>query len=223
MVMVRVTDRPLPGKPRASKPNPLWTVPKLWPDGECFILGGGPSLKLIDIERLRGRRVIAVNNAYQLGDWIDVMFYGDCRWHDWHKERLKGFGGLKVTVCPSHTYKGDVKVVERRNSPEGLQSNPSRIAWNRCSGNCAVNLAVHFGVKRIILLGYDMHKVDGQSNWHKDHPSSLNPKHDPYFRFLKPWPFIARDARRMHVEILNATPGSALTDVPVVDPEAVLR
>jgi len=63
--------------PRDSR---LWRVPRLWPGGECFILGGGPSLKDVDMSRLKGHRVIAVNNAFKLADWIDVMFFGDPRW-----------------------------------------------------------------------------------------------------------------------------------------------
>jgi len=208
-------------KQPARKPQPLWTVPKLWPDGECFILGGGPSLAQVDIERLRGSRVIAVNNAYQLADWIDVLFYGDCRWLSSHERRLQYFPGLKVTVCPSHVHKPFVRVVERRNSPQGLQPQPHRLAWNLSSGACAVNLAVHFGVRRIILLGYDMRKIDGNNNWHTTHPTAGIPKHDPYTRFLRPWPFIARDAKQMGVEIINATPGSALGEFPIVDPQEI--
>ena len=59
-----------------TKP-PLWTAPRIWDGGECFILGGGPSLAAVDVGQLRGRRVIAVNQAYKLGDWIDVLFFGD--------------------------------------------------------------------------------------------------------------------------------------------------
>ena len=49
----------------------------MWDGGECFLLGGGPSLHEVDVNRLRGRRVIAINQGYKLGDWIDVLFFGD--------------------------------------------------------------------------------------------------------------------------------------------------
>jgi len=62
--------------PRPEKP-PLWTAPRIWDGGECFILGGGPSLRVEQVSSLQGHRVIAVNQAYKLGNWIDVLFFGD--------------------------------------------------------------------------------------------------------------------------------------------------
>ncbi|MGA4815964.1 hypothetical protein ACPA9J_15885 [Pseudomonas aeruginosa] len=34
-------------------------------------------------------------------------------------------------------------------------------------------MAIARGAKRIILLGYDMQKTNGQSHWHGDHPKGL--------------------------------------------------
>ena len=60
-----------------AKKSDRWTAPRMWDGGECFLLGGGPSLHEVDVNRLRGRRVIAINQGYKLGDWIDVLFFGD--------------------------------------------------------------------------------------------------------------------------------------------------
>jgi len=45
---------------------------------------------------------------------------------------------------------------------------------------------------------------------------------DPYEMFLKPWPYIARDADEIGVKIINATPNSGLKSFPIVDPEEVI-
>ena len=200
--------------------KPIWTVPRIWSNADCFILGGGPSLKEIDVSRLTGSRVIAVNNAYRLGSWIDVLYFGDCRWYNWHKKELLQFAGLKVTTCEQHVDKPGIKVVRRKNAPHGLQTNPAFLGWNLSSGACAINLAVHLGAKRIVLLGYDMRKVEGQCNFHDDYPHSRNK--DPYKRFLVPFPTIAADLKKKHIECLNACPGSALTVFPIVDPGKVV-
>ncbi len=200
----------------------IWTIPKLWPDGECFILGGGPSLKNIDVSRLRGHRVIAVNNAYQLGDFIDVMFFGDCRWFHLHKKQLLSFAGLKLTTCEQHVKYPGIKVVRRKTNINGLSNNPGLLAWNLSSGACAINVATLLGVKRIVLLGFDMQKIDGHSNWHKDHGTSNNPKHNPYRKFMSRFAQIAKSLQSMNVECINATPGSALTEFPIVEPETVM-
>jgi hypothetical protein len=201
-----------------------WRVPRIWPGRTVFILGGGPSLKSVDVDRLRGQRVIAVNNAYKLGAWIDVVFFGDLRWMQWHEDGLRQFPGLKVSAHEGHLSALGralgVRVVRKKNSPEGIFKDPALLAWNANSGACAINLAVHFGAKRIILLGFDMHKVDGQNNWHSEHKNA--PTHDPYMKFLARFPAIAESLKRLGIECINATPGSALTAFPIVDPAEVL-
>lgn len=202
----------------------FWPVPRLWPDRTVFILGGGPSLAGVDVERLRGQRVIAVNNAFKLGRWIDVMYFGDCRWLKWHKEELAKWPGLKVTTCDQHLSNLgldlNIKVVHKKASQTGLFRDPTTLAWNLSSGACAINLATHFGAKRIILLGYDMRKVDDRCNWHVEHPNAE--KHNPYEKFMGRFPAIAQDLSLMGVECVNATPGSALRVFPIVDPETVM-
>lgn len=200
----------------------LWIAPKLWPDGECFILGGGPSLKALDINRLKGRRTIAVNNAYKLADWIDVLFFGDCRWLGAHREALLHWAGLKVTTCERHIGKPGLKVIKKLNRIIGLSSDPGVVAWNLSSGACAINLAVHFGVKRMVLLGFDMQKVDGKTNWHDDYPAPINPRHNPYPRFMGKFPAIAEALKRRKIECINACPDSALEVFPKVAMEDVL-
>ncbi len=212
--------------------NNLWEVPRLWPDGECIILGGGPSLEEVDLSLLEGKRVIAVNNAYELGAW-DAMLFGDCSWPGLtgvdkrpHKDMLLQWAGLKVHCCQGGEKLPGVKTMPRANPPKGSSGsicrNPRKLAWNLSSGACAINLAVHFGVKRIVLLGFDMQAVESKHNWHMDHPHSDRAKFDPYERFRKPFPDIARDLTELGVKCLNATPGSALTLFPVVSLEEVV-
>ena len=209
------------GPSRAGKEGKaFWTAPRMWPGQTVFILGGGPSLQNIDLNRLRESRVIAVNNAYQLAEWIDVVFYGDCRWYENHKDALLNFGGLKVTCCDQHTKLPGIKAIKRRNGTVGLDCNPALIAWNLSSGAAAINLAVHFGAKKIVLLGFDMRKINGRNNWHTSHAEGQD--RDPYARFLATFPPIARDLIALDVECVNATPGSALGVFPIVDPAEVL-
>lgn len=41
------------------------------------------------------------------------------------------------------------------------------------SGAGVMNLAAFLGVKKIIMLGYDMRHTDGKTHWHGDHPKGL--------------------------------------------------
>jgi hypothetical protein len=156
--------------------------------------------------------------VYVPRSWVDVCFFGDCRWFGWHREFLLRFAGLKVTTCEKCDQELGIKVI-KKGKRYGLERQPDRISWNLSSGSCAINLATHFGAKRIVLVGFDM-KTDeeGRANYHEDH-ATPKPKDPPYGHFMKPFPTIANDAKEMGVEILNAAPGSALTLFPFVDLE----
>ena len=54
-----------------------WSIPPEWTGETAFLLGGGPSLKGFNAECLRGRRVIAINNSWELAPWADVLYFCD--------------------------------------------------------------------------------------------------------------------------------------------------
>lgn len=235
MPVVNRIDRQKRQKRHEANWQTYWRVPEIWPNGEVYILGGGPSLNNIDVSRLRGRHVIAVNNAYKLGDWIDVCYFGDWGWYKMHRDALLKFPGLKVTTRRECEHAPGIHLVRKRNSPNGISKNPLIICWNQSSGGCAINLATLLGARRIILFGFDMRAIDNEAsgesinvvhNWHFDHKDSLDKKADrkknTYQGFLKPFDVIARDLMRRNIECINATPGSALTHFPIVEPESVL-
>lgn len=189
-------------------------VPRLW-NGTVFVLGGGPSLKEMDLSSIHDQPVIGVNDAFKLGHWVDVIWFGDSRWYNWNKYYLNYHPGI-VFGCPP-TSKIFPKVIQvDRKEGFGLTSVRHQVVWNKSSGASAINLALHLGAKRVVLLGFDMKVVDGQHNWHNNH------KHFPNTniyekRFLPPFEKIASDAKGLKLEILNATPGSALTLFPMVN------
>ncbi len=188
-----------------------WHCPKFWDGATVFILGGGPSLAKLNLELIHDHRCIGVNNAYQLGNWVDAMWFGDSRWYEWHWKRLLKFGGLKACCVPRLDGFPGIKVFAR-GKVKGIDDRNGRVSWNGNSGASAINFAYHTGARRIVLLGFDMRRVDGQANWHFDHPS---PEKDPYQRFLRCFPDIAKDAKRLGLMILNATPESGLTLFPM--------
>lgn len=200
------------------EPVKLWAVPRIWRDETCYILGGGPSLQNFDMELLSGKHVIAVNNAYQLAPEADVLFWGDCMWHEKHFEALNGFTGLQITVCQRDIEVPEsVKFIKCKYNAYGFSSSRRYLVWNLNAGACAVNLARWLGAKRIFLLGFDMRQIGGSNNWHNDHFTSNKPEFDPYSVYLFAWPHIAMHAKVAKVEIFNATPGSAIKCFPFVE------
>ena len=93
----------------------------------------------------------------------------------------------------------------------GLEADSGGLRHGSNGGYQAINLAYHFGVKRIVLLGYDM-TANGATHWHKGHPTT---KIDEYrrtleFAMLPKFPPIVEPLKAAGVEVINATPGSAL-------------
>lgn len=200
----------------------------MWPGRTVYILGGGPSLNAVDVERLRGERVIACNHAYQKADWIDMMLFADYRFYFDYKESMAKFSGLRVTTNERHHDKPGMLVVRRRNSWKGrvggIVRDPSFVIWNKSTGACAINFAVHLGASRIVLFGFDMRRVevapgDERCNWHETGPTAGNK--NPYKRFLTVFPMIARDLKEFGIECINATPKSAIKEFKIVKPEEV--
>lgn len=207
-----------------------WTPPKIWAGGTAFIIGGGPSLKDMDLTPIHGHHVIGTNNAYQLGSWVDLCWFGDCRWYDWHRDRLLKFAGIKVTCCVRAGGKPGIKGM-KRGKAAGIEKRPGWVSWNGNTGASAINVAYHLGAVKVVLLGFDMRQVGDDCNWHPEHlimnPNSEKKKLENggkscYGRYLRKFPEIAKDAHRLKLEIVNATPGSALPDFPIVELKDVL-
>lgn len=106
----------------------------------------------------------------------------------------------------------------RRVGTRGLRSKwPSAVNWNGSSGASAISFAHHNGAKTIVLYGFDMRRVGGEKNFHRDHHEDSARLH-PFARHLRAFPHIARDAKSMGITVLNATPNSAIPHFPFIDP-----
>ena len=89
-------------------------LPKIWEGQTVFILGGGPSLNDVDLNLIKDRRVIGVNNAYgypvieegktvryEVRDWVDLCWFSDSGWFNNHRKYLELFPGLIAHCNPS--------------------------------------------------------------------------------------------------------------------------
>ncbi len=215
-----------------------WKVPRVWDGGDCWIIGGGPSMldqfgvpqsardavknEEVDVSEygiymkplLHDKHIIAVNAAYKLGDWIDMMFFGDMKFFKQFRRDLADFKGLKITCTAAMHHRGiNIKVIKRLPGKKvmGLSDNPNYICWNANSGGAAINVAAHTGVKRIFLLGFDMQSGNQGHHWHQLYDKKNNP---PYATHRLCFPSIAKDAKRMGVEIINVSPESSIMDFP---------
>lgn len=182
----------------------------------------GPSLPLlVDEACASGLPTIAVNDAYRIMPWADVLYACDEHWWD-HHEGARNFRGEKWS---SHE-QGDQHANDKRAAAEkyglhlvrgsdgdGFSFDPSLIHYGSNSGFQAVNLAILFGCKRIVLIGFDMRRIDGRAHFFGEHPKPLFDGTD-YSRFLSPFKRAARTLPST-ISIVNATPDSDLRCFPM--------
>ncbi len=198
--------------------GPIVAVPRLWPGETAVICASGPSLTAADVDYCRGKaRAIVINTTYQLAPWADVLYAADARWWRWHKG-APDFMGLKYSLERSEASFGVVTLAAT--GDRGLERAPHSLRTGRNSGYQAINLAVHFGVSRIVLLGYDMQTGPaGQVHWHPDHPGSPATKFDQWAPFFAS---LVGPLAALGVEVINCTRQTALTCFPRAALEATL-
>lgn len=188
-------------------------VPRLCPGGVAICLGGGPSLTAADVAACRGHgTVIAINDAYRLAPWADLLYACDDKWWHWH-HGVPDFPGRKFALEPwrSATRFPDVTIL-KHTGVKGLELTGGALRTGKNSGYQAINLAVHLGAVRILLLGYDLqYGAKGQSHWFGEHPDGAQPPVQtfvPYFTTLVA-PLAARG-----IEVINCSRQTALTCFP---------
>ena len=82
-----------------------WEAPEFWPGRAFVCIGGGPSLTQSQVAACKDRewgghkvRVIAINDAYKMAPWADVLYFCDDKWWQWRHKDLQHWPGLIVRL-----------------------------------------------------------------------------------------------------------------------------
>lgn len=198
----------------------LWSPPRFWEGERVFVLGGGPSISKVNLDKLKGKRVIGTNNIYKIAPWIDILFFMDCVWYDWHKDNLIHFTGILVTVCESLKEHPVIKYVLRGNR-YNFDTRAGYISGNN-SGAFATSLGLKLGAAEIVLVGFDMQPDNnGNHNFHKEHKRTV-PDNIYQTQHIKPFLSLVSDCNKLGVKVFNATETSSLKVFPFVKLEDML-
>lgn len=203
----------------------IWSVPRDWVGETAFIVAGGPSVKGWpegkdrkgrpypalagqNLGLLKGRRIILVNSAYETLPDADFLFFADHRWWGWHERAMKAFKGRIVTTSKVVT-SDRVLTLQKLKPPPALAGKPTHLAMQRTSLQGAINLAVHLGAARIVLLGADMQAApNGRTHHHRPHPKPQKPgcwdKQMAQLRELAP------ALAERGIEVVNCSPHSRI-------------
>jgi uncharacterized Rossmann fold enzyme len=203
---------------------PRWTPdPNEWTGADVFVIGGGPSLQGFDWGLLEGRKTIGCNSAFRLGPRrCSLCFFSDIHWFETYENELAAYGGRVVTHAEEFLGNRVPWVFCMQRAPSGLHRTSLGFGGN--SGCSAINLALLMGAARVFLLGFDCKLgKDRKPNWHEhviDTPSD-----EVYLRFLEGFRDIANDLPSVFPgrEVINLTPGSALTYFPTATYEEIFK
>lgn len=81
----------------------------------------------------------------------------------------------------------------------------------------ALNLAIQFGVNRVLLVGVDM-RLDRGVHWHGRHGVGLNnPREENITKWRRVFDTVAEPIAKLGVEVINCSLVSTLTAYPIVD------
>lgn len=208
-----------------------WQVPPIWRGETVFCVASGPSLRDMDLARLRGRRVIVVNDNYLRCPWADILYFCDHKWWVWHsskpelRDKFAAFAGVKATL-DRRVAEADLEIMWLQDAgwnPDqglvGLDPRPTHLRNGRNGGYQALHLAVHLGARRIVLLGYDMKPgPKGETHWFGEHVDDTGRERPTGPATIAKWATnfetLVAPLQERGIEVLNATPGSAITCFP---------
>jgi hypothetical protein len=184
-------------------------------------------------------KVFSINNVFMVYPWTDVHLSCDGPWWRWYwpKSQL-----LRELPCPKYTWYPEIadqfgidyiKAIVK----DGLSTDPGIVHINHGSGPMMLNLAYLYGIRKMILLGHDM-KFAPDYDAKRRFPGSF-PRHyfGEYPKPLQHWPSVKIPAsghlvglietyqkmkvESLGIEVINCTPGSALSMFEARDWEEV--
>lgn len=199
------------------------------------MIASGWSLKNINFDKIPGFKIGVNDSAWraepELGVTMDRLF-------------LEGRMPQLVEAFPSYSR----RVMYIRAGIDKAGAAPDRwvqfdcdntsaamsTAWApRCrlngmnSGICGINLAFRQKPERVILWGFDMcRSAAGAAYYHEPYPWGAvlgNTTNGKYLEWTKAFADIRRQFDAAGIELINASPGSAIKSLKKVDPSRLLK
>jgi len=187
--------------------RPLWFPD--WSGYVVVIVASGPSAKQVDLSVLAQKsrvRVVAIKESHRLCR-PDAIYGCDRAW--WHANRgLPDYCGLRVAYDPllSEQYPFIHLIKIDLHSDVVLLDKPGLLGSGGNSGFQALNLAVQFGARQIVLVGFDMHDKSGP-HWYgrNEWMGASNPMESNFHRWRHAFKLSAPILGNLGIDVANAT------------------
>lgn len=227
----------------------LSVVERAWEGKVAVLLGGGASLTHEQVVHVAAAhalglvRCVAINDAYLLAPWADLLYFADAHWWRWQREgvakealdlsaeqvreRFAAFVGEICSIAFNEKSVTDNRVRFLRNLHGsvlggGLSLEPTAIATGWNSGSQALNIATLAGAHVVLLLGFDGRpNAQGQTHWFGEHPRATPQAF---------WEQMRRGMRAMEsalkeqsVRVVNCSPGTYIDTFEKMELEGALK
>lgn len=147
---------------------------------DVFIVGGGSSILGMNLQFIQGKKIITINDGYDVipPDDVVAMFWCDASWADSrykeldkHPCKLRFTKRQKVKAILANGAYGST--ILQHTGDYGYDSNKYFVRGNN-GGAQVLNLIFNMRPKRIFLLGYDMRRINNKSHFHNKHILAVN-------------------------------------------------
>lgn len=123
-------------------------------------------------------------------------------------------------VCATFKDLHKIEIIER---DKILLDEPGVVGSGGNSGFQALNLALQFGARRILLIGFDMHSGNGLHWYGRNTGKGMrNPLDSSFARWCATFHTQGPIIKAMGVEVINASPDSAIRCFDTMSVEAAL-
>jgi hypothetical protein len=124
-----------------------------WDDKPVAVIGGGPSFRDFDLERLRGAHVLAVKSVIIEVPWADAC-YGSGSYSDW-RSKLENVQSRVYWAADQPEPSSKNITFLKRLDGEGVSDDPGEIYGGKTAGFGAMQICIHKRARTIVLFGFD--------------------------------------------------------------------
>ncbi len=202
----------------------------------AVVIGTGPSVSYDLLDEVREAQkagkcaVYGMNRLWRDYPDLDVFLSCNPEYYDYEWDKgLRDHPAEKWTWDKVTSIKFGINYIEGRWA-DGFSKDPKYIHYGHSSGFQLPQLAVHAGYKRLLLLGYDMCYAPDYDGSAKKVGSRSRHYFGEYPKELQHWPSVqVKDGAFVEliqqfekvkeintdIEIINCSPGSAMTCFPI--------
>ena len=162
-----------------------------------------------------------MNTSFRRAPWADVLYACDKPWWKEYLPEVNRTFGSGERWSTSFRAAGDYGLHHVLSREANKRWGDGCISRGLNSGHQALSLSVVFGAARVVLLGYDFQRTNGQKHWHGDHPSPLG-NLGTVDKWVAHMGELAEEIAVRGVRVVNATRETALRCFPRIPLEEAL-